>query len=333
MTRYAPLWQQKNHYPASLDRVLLNMMWPTGGVNQGLAASADSTTLVIKMSAGNAVVPLTDGTTALISSDGVEPVTLTQPPVSGSNRNDLIVATVRDSTVDAGTNDDFVFTAIAGVVNGAVPATPVNSLAIASILVTGGQNWITPAQVTDRRKMLGLNIPPPLGAGAPFASFTDSNGEVWVAKGGVNGGLYRKATSVLRSRVFRSSAWTLNTAGYVPLVMNAVTRDDYAVYDTTNGFFTAPVAGWWQFVVILSASASGAGQWVQAVLGTNGTTPEAGSTNHSGVGTTMTAVCVQTTFLNAGDRRYTLQVGSTALGGVASGTWTYATASYLGAGT
>jgi hypothetical protein len=282
------------------------------------------------MSAGNAVVPLSDGTTALISSDGVEPVTLTQPPVGGSNRNDLIVATVRDSTVDAGTNDDFVFTAIAGVVNGGVPATPANSIAIASILVTGGQNWITPAQVTDRRRMLGLNIPPPLGAGAPFASFTDNNGEVWVAKGGVNGGVYRKARDVLHCRVWRNAALTMNGATNIAMDATGAPFDPFGLLG--GGGIIVPVAGVYAVFARLNVTPTAGGQWAGLWLYVAGANTAVEAFGHSSGAFGMGVTIADTVRAGAGQAITMQGNGAVAMTVAPGNIQTWMTASYLGTG-
>src|SRR5215471_11711382 len=123
MTRYAPLWQQANSYPAGLDRNLLSTLWPAGGVKGG-AVTAVNNTMNVSIAPGTIAVPLQGGQgDALCWWDQAEVLTLTAAPPSGQSRVDLIVCQVRDAALDAGTNNDFVFQAIAGTPAASNPVT------------------------------------------------------------------------------------------------------------------------------------------------------------------------------------------------------------------
>ena len=140
MTRYAPLWQQAGDYPAQLDRGLIAALWPLGGVLGG-AVTVLTNTMNVSVAAGSAAVPLQTGQgTALCRWDAPEVVTLAAAPGTGTSRIDLIIAQVRDNAIDSGANNDFIISAITGTAaasNPAVPATPANALAIATVSVAG----------------------------------------------------------------------------------------------------------------------------------------------------------------------------------------------------
>lgn len=87
---------------------------------------------------------------------GVNDATITLP-IAASNpvnpRIDLVCATILDSVEDGGIVDQFVLQVITGVPSGVplVPATPVNSIPLAEILIPALDAAITTSQITDRR--------------------------------------------------------------------------------------------------------------------------------------------------------------------------------------
>ena len=87
-------------------------------------------------------------------------------------------------------------------------------------------------------------LPAALGAAAPFTSFTAPDGEVWVAKGGVAGGAWRRARDVIH--VYFNRAGTLAITGNTSLVAyDTVQSDPMGLGITSNGF-TCPIAGSYQ---------------------------------------------------------------------------------------
>src|SRR5215831_3111986 len=88
--------------------------------------------------------------------------------------------------------------------------------------------------------------PAPLAAGAALQSYTDPTGEVWVAKGGVNSGQWRKAKDVLKARAYRVATYNLPTAANTVMVYDTTNRDDYSLYNITNGTISFPVTGWYR---------------------------------------------------------------------------------------
>ena len=88
-------------------------------------------------------------------------------------------------------------------------------------------------------------LPAPLAAAAPITSFTSPDGEVWVAKGGVNGGQWRKARDVLYAHVYIAAPATGNT-GQVALNFDTPQRDVYGMWNGSNGL-QAPIGGTWRY--------------------------------------------------------------------------------------
>jgi len=174
MTRYAPLWQQNSTYPAAVDRGLLSTLWPASGSTGGAATTVNNT-MNVSVAAGTAAVALASSAGSVLCRwDAAEVVTLTAAPPSGSSRIDLVVLQVRDAVLDAGSNNDFIFQAIAGTVGtpgpGAVPAVPTNAYAVAQVLVAGGVANLNGATVTDRRTaFLGRDAAAVVARGAVYS--------------------------------------------------------------------------------------------------------------------------------------------------------------------
>jgi hypothetical protein len=187
MTRYAPLYQQADTYTATLDRSLIGAVWPTGGLQGGVVTTVTGT-MNVNIASGQVAVPMQAGQgSALCWWDATEVVTLTAAPPTGQSRIDVIVAQVRDNQLDAGSNNDFLFQAVAGTATTgtpAVPATPVRAYAIAQVLVPGNVTNLNTATVTAVANPLApwpayvevASTPPP--PSAPV--ITPPEGLLWV---------------------------------------------------------------------------------------------------------------------------------------------------------
>lgn len=155
MTRYAPLWQQAGNYTASLDRQGFRATFGPLGMCQGGRVTAVGNTMNISAAAGWAAVPLSSGQGAVVCYwNAAEVITLSAAPPSGQNRRDLIVIQVRDNALDAGGNNDFLVSAIAGAPaasNPALPAVPTNAFPLAEVPVAGGAANLNGAVIVDRR--------------------------------------------------------------------------------------------------------------------------------------------------------------------------------------
>jgi hypothetical protein len=211
MTRLAPLWQQNSSYPANTDRVLLATLWPTSGSTGG-AVTTVANTMNVSVAAGTAAVALNNAYTALCRWDAAEVVTLTAAPPAGQSRNDVIVLQVRDAALDAGSNNDFIFQAIAGTPattgSQTTPAVPTNAYAVAQLTVPGGAANLNGVTVVDRRAPL-------LGPGG---------------------------TQRLHGRVYRNAAFTVGTATAV-FPWDTVQYDNAAMWRSAQSGFVVPAAG------------------------------------------------------------------------------------------
>lgn len=161
MTISIPLWMQNagTVYTAQMWRAqtqsTAGVASPTDWVVSQHAAGANMS-VDISVGAGGVTGTETAGQgTYLVSSDAVETVAVSASPSSGQSRIDLVVATIRDSTL-SGTDDDMIFQVITGTPSTGTPAPPTlpaSSLLLATILVPGLAAAVTTSMITDARVM------------------------------------------------------------------------------------------------------------------------------------------------------------------------------------
>jgi hypothetical protein len=175
MTRYTPQWLQAGTYPASLDRRLMQALWPVGACD-GCAVGVSSG-MTVTVAAGQIACPTANSTgVTLCTSDAQETVTLAAAPASGTNRYDLVICQPRGNDLDGGANNDFIFTSVTGsaAATPTVPATPANAVAVAQIYVPGGSASVVAGNIVDVR-------PDSLRAGPPQTWYGTNAGGVVLA--------------------------------------------------------------------------------------------------------------------------------------------------------
>jgi|SRR5579871_3417869 len=257
-------WLQNGNYPAAIDRRLFGALWPVVGVS-GMAVTVVNGSMNVTMAAGWAAVSTALGGTYFCSNDAADIIALGAAPTSGLSRWDLIVIQPRDQAVDGGGNNDYIPAVIQGAASASptqptAASAPAGTVAVATVKVTGGTLVLDGAQLVDLRAALpGLSGPrfPPVAAGSPLVSQTDANGEVWVAKGGVNGGAWRKARDVLHARVSRNAAWNSSTV-LSAHQFDTIQFDPYGIWSFGAVGFVVPIAGIYQFSALLSILGGGA---------------------------------------------------------------------------
>jgi hypothetical protein len=229
-------------------------------------------TTTVNIAAGAAAFPAANATgTLLCSSDAVE--TLELPPAVDTERTDVVIVYPRG--VDIGgdpAQSNFVFAYLPGQPGQPPPTVPAGQLALVQVHRPAGSAAIVAADIIDVRPG-GLSIGatggpswPPVAPATPFTSYTDGNGEIWVARGGVNGGAWKRARDVLKAAYYRSNAWNASGAA-TAIAMNAIETDDYGLYNAATATFTAPLAGWyWHFATLAVTTAVATGQYMSGQL-------------------------------------------------------------------
>jgi hypothetical protein len=152
VTRYTPLWLQAGSYPAAGDRRLIAAIWPAAVVS-GCAVTVQAN-MNLNVGVGWVVVPTANNTgSVLCASDSIEVVTLGTAPGAGTNRIDVVACTVTSTDIGTTAGDAFSFTSVAGTPSASpvAPTVPAGSVAIAQVLVLGGQATVQAGNITDRR--------------------------------------------------------------------------------------------------------------------------------------------------------------------------------------
>jgi hypothetical protein len=328
MTRYTPLWEQAGSYAASIDRRLIAAVWPPAAVT-GCAVTAQAGTMLVNVAAGAVAVPSQNSTgSTLCVSDAVEQVAI--GAASGQNRIDLVICRPRGTDLDGGTNNDFIFDTVAGVpaASPAPPATPAGTVLLAQILVPTGSVAVTQPNITDTRPALLNPAGEPPTTSASLVTRTDTLGEVWIAKSGVNSGLWRKARDVLSARLWRNAAFSI-TAGDVGFSFDNISYDAFAMYSA--GVFTVPIAGLYRMSGVLAANGTAAGQWYYATINQNGTARARNSAQAGAAGGIYAGVSDQLRCA-AGDQITLSHRASVALSGLPSECNTNFSIAYVGTG-
>jgi hypothetical protein len=114
-----------------------------------------------------------------------------------------------------------------------------------------------------------IPLPAPITSGSGVQSYTDPNGDVWVAANGVNGGLWKRARDVIRMRVYRSAAYNYPTAAST-VPWNAITYDPYGCFNSSTYAFVAPVAGLYRVDTQVCVAFTAANQYVGLQFGVSG---------------------------------------------------------------
>lgn len=163
--RTPPSWLQNGSHPAENDRLTTQALWATTGIisSSSLAVTANSPAgmSVLVASGWAAIVGTTQANmgTYVIFNDATVTQTITAADPSNP-RIDRVVATVQDAYY-SGSANNVIFQVIAGTPAGSpvAPATPANSISLATIQVPAGATSIVSGNITDTRTLVTTNLP------------------------------------------------------------------------------------------------------------------------------------------------------------------------------
>jgi hypothetical protein len=163
--RTPPSWLQNGSHPAENDRLSTQALYATTGIigSSSLAVTQNSPAgmSVIVASGWAAIVGTTQANmgayVAFNDANNVLTVTTANPT---NPRIDRVVVTVQDAYY-TGAFNDVIFQVIAGTPAGSptAPATPANSISLATIAVGAGVTSILNANITDTRVEVTTNLP------------------------------------------------------------------------------------------------------------------------------------------------------------------------------
>jgi len=162
--RTPPSWLQQGSHPAENDRLTTQAIFTTTGIigATSMAVTAQgSPNMTVNVAAGwAAIVGTTQSNmgTYVAYNDATTVLTITTAPTVNS-RIDRIVATVNDAYYSGSTNN-VTFTVVAGTAAASptAPATPANSISLATILVGTNVTTITSGNITDTRVLTTTSI-------------------------------------------------------------------------------------------------------------------------------------------------------------------------------
>jgi hypothetical protein len=160
-----PSWLQAGSYPAQYDRLTAQALWATTGIigSSSLAVTQNSPAgMSVRIASGWAAIVGTTTTNMgvyTVFNDATTVATITAADFTNP-RIDLVCVTVRDAFY-SGANNDVIFNVVAGTPAGSpvAPATPANSIVLATVAVAANASTIVTADITDARVLVTTNIP------------------------------------------------------------------------------------------------------------------------------------------------------------------------------
>lgn len=161
--RTPPSWLQNGSHPAENDRLTTQALWNTTGVigqsSMQVTANSPAGMSVLVATGWAAIVGTSQANMGTYVAYNDASVTLTVTAANPTNpRIDRVVATVQDAYYSGSTNT-VVYSVVAGTpaASPSAPATPANSISLATIAVAAGATSITSANITDTRVL--SNVP------------------------------------------------------------------------------------------------------------------------------------------------------------------------------
>lgn len=163
--RTPPSWLQNGSHPAENDRLTTQALWATTGIikSDSLAVTQNSPAgMSVRVSSGwAAIVGTTQANMGTYVGYNDDTVVLGLTTANPTNpRIDRVCMTVNDAYY-TGSLNNVVLQVVAGTPAGSpvAPATPANSISLATIAVAAGATAITTANITDTRVLVTTNIP------------------------------------------------------------------------------------------------------------------------------------------------------------------------------
>lgn len=163
--RTPPSWLQNGSHPAENDRLTMQAIFATTGIigSSSLAVTANSPAgMSVRVASGwAAIVGTTQSNMGVYTAynDAQQVLTITTADPTNP-RIDRVVVTVQDAYY-TGAFNDVIFQVVAGTPAGSpsAPATPANSISLATIAVGAAVTQINTGDITDTRVEVTTNLP------------------------------------------------------------------------------------------------------------------------------------------------------------------------------